>query len=180
MSVLGLQIDYLVNDRVDNEAPQRMRLAFERAGQGFKGFGRVLFPQVLELLEEEEQRQFQAEGAGPNVGHWEPLTPTYAEWKAARYGDKPILEATGTLMDALTRNNSPFASREVSELDFAFGTEGVPYASFHQTGTERMHDRPPFDFGEPLERGIRAAAVDAAREVVKRSGLDEFADFEGD
>lgn len=179
MAVFGMSMQYRVRGQDDEFALQRMSVAFERAGEGFENFGRKFFPRLSGLLEEEVRGQFDAEGKGPNRGHWKPLSEKYAAWKATAYPGQPLLVATGTMRAALTSENSPHALRVDNGPRFNFGTSGVPYASFHQTGTGRMPDRPPFDFTPALEEAILGEARGAAADVVEDSGLGEFVNDNG-
>ncbi len=175
MSVLGIDIGVYVGGQRDDAAFKRMTVAIERTGAELAHIGRYVYPKLIPIFEAAAEKQFDAEGGGPG-GAWSPLSPTYAEWKAKRYPGAPILEATGRLRAALTESMSPFAEREYSDTDFAFGTRNVPYASFHQVGTDRMVARPFFDFGGETERAIAAEGNEALREAARASGLEEFAE----
>lgn len=195
--VFGLDLRYYVKGGAEDPlALQQMSAAFERAGEQFQKFGEVAFPRVIKVLEKETAAQFKAEGRGPNRGKWAPLTPAYAKRKPAGL---PILELTGRLRAAVTNSKSPFALRAYTATSMSFGTAGVPYASFHQTGTERkaaapsavfsleaaretsrlgtvrMVDRPIFDFSDEFEGDIETATRQAARDVYKQSGVDKYA-----
>lgn len=175
MAIFGFDISYKVRGEDDELAVQKMQVAFERAGEGFEKFGSVLFPKLTPLLEEEIGGQFEQEGRGPNRGGWAALSPAYALQKERLYPGMPKLVATGTMRAALTEASSGNALRVETSTRFQFGTQGVEYASFHQSGTSRMPDRPPFDFTEQLEQGIQRASAEAAREVARDSGVTDFA-----
>lgn len=170
----GFSISYSVRGGPTDElALQKMSVAFDRAGADFSRFGEFVFPELVPVLESASRRQFDAEGRGPNRGAWAALTPRYAERKRRIYGSKPILEASGRLRQALTEESSPYAARAYTATQFAYGTAGVPYASFHQSGTGRMVDRPLFDFGGDVENDINATARRVARQVA----LGNLGDF---
>lgn len=170
----GLEIRYAVGDKDDELAVQRMAIAFERLGADFERFGDVVFPRLVPLFEGETSRQFEGEGGGPNRGSWEALSPAYGEWKRSVAPGKPILEFSGKLREALTQSSSPLAVRSMGGQEFDFGTRGVEYASFHQTGTSRMPSRPPFDFSANFERDFQRIGNEAVRDMVKQSGAAEF------
>lgn len=174
MAAFGMSLGYKVRGQDDELALQRMQVAFERTGEGFEKFGEKFFPKLSGLLEDEIKSQFDAEGRGPNRGRWKPLSEPYAAWKTQAFPGQPTLVATGAMRDALTRASAAHALRAESGSQFNFGTHGLEFASFHQTGTTRMPDRPPFDFSDKLERGIRQKAAETAREIAKESGVDEF------
>lgn len=162
MSVVGLSLEW--RDDVDLH---RVAVAFERAGAEVVQLGKYVFPELSKLLEEHEAQQFDEEGGGP-AGTWAPLSEQYAAQKARMYPGKGILERTGTLRAALTGASS-FARREWSDDDFAFGTVGVPYASFHQTGTARMPKRPPVDFGSGFEADVQRIAEQGLRRALREA-----------
>lgn len=167
MTVYGLQVEVSVGTDSGEGALQRLSVAFERAGEYVADFGKYVFPRLTPVFEAAEEEQFDAEGSGPTSGAWAPLTPSYAEWKAKAYPGAPILEQRGTMRAALTSSASPVAYREWSASEFAFGTAGVEYASFHQRGTSRMKARPPFDFGPSFEDALTREAMAGLREAVK-------------
>lgn len=178
MTAIALQVEWQMAGGPAEPNLVRLATAFERAGAELAQVGKHVLPQLLPLLETETAKQFDAEGAGPQAGSWAPLSVSYSAWKQAHYGDLPKLVLTGAMRSALTESNAPGALREVSGDSLAYGTKGVPYASFHQMGTGRMPARPPFDFGPDFENGMRGAAMKGIRAAV-REAFDGLADFEG-
>lgn len=172
--IAGLNIEYVVAGQDGGlEVLERISVAFERAGDELADFGENVFPRLVPVFEAEMAKQFQSEGSGQS-GPWAPLSPAYEALKQQRHPGNPILEASGRMKEGLTESSSPFATRRFGGSDFEFGTNQVEYASFHQTSTATMPARPPFDFSPDFERDLSAAALEAAREVVQKSGLAEF------
>lgn len=167
MSVVALQLSYSVGSESGEQSLVSFAAAFERAGDNLKDFGRYVFPRVQTVLEEAEQQQFDARGKGPAIGNWAALSTRYAKWKAVHYPAKPLLERSGQMREGLTSKSSPYAARDYSATMMNFGTVGVPWASYHQTGTPFMPARSPFDFGadfeEALTKAARLGAIDAIR-----------------
>lgn len=180
MSAVALTLEYQVGNASGEQQLERMAVAFERAGAELANFGRHIFPQLVPVLESGVKAQFDAEGAGPASGPWAQLSAAYAAWKAETYPGQPLLVATGALRDALTVEGSANALRDYSDSMFNFGTQGLEYASFHQTGTASMPPRPPFDFGPDFERQLQRAAAQGVRDAVREAGVDEFATVKGD
>jgi len=166
VSVYGLQVEWAVGSDTGPDSLQRLSVAFERAGEVVGDFGANVFPLLVPVFEDELGRQFAAEGGGPS-GPWAPLSEAYEAWKTDRFPGQPILVATGALREALTDSVSQQAWREWSASAFSFGTAGVEYASFHQTGTGRMPARPPFDFGEAFEADLASAAMAGLRDAIR-------------
>lgn len=179
MTVYGLQVEVSVGGDSGEGALQRFSVAFERAGAEIQDFGKHVFPKLSPVFEEAIAEQFDARGSGPMSGAWSPLTPDYAAWKEGNYPGMPLLELTGELRSALTTTSAPSAYREWSGSEFSFGTAGLEYASFHQTGTPRMAARPVFDFGPTFETGLQRAALEGLREAVKE-GSGGALELEGD
>jgi phage gpG-like protein len=84
--------------------------------------------------------QFASEGGAGASGKWAALTHPYAALKAEKYGDMPILQASGKMMSSLTSNTEDTVA-EFEPQGAVFGTS-LKYARFHQTGTKRMKARP--------------------------------------
>lgn len=176
MSVLGLSI--LVGGQDRPNAFAELKVACERSGTEMISIGKYVFPKLVPIFESREQQQFDEEGAGPS-GKWAPLSPGYAAWKAKRYPNKPIMQRSGALHDALTSSSSSFARRSISESDFVFGTRGVPYASVHFVDNGNRPARPPVDFGSDVEADVQRALVESTREALTVGGLNEYFDLSG-
>lgn len=174
MSVVGLTVELVVGTE-SGDATQRISAAFERAGDEVRDLMKYAGPRLVPVFEDAETRQFAAEGDGPYAGHWAALSEAYAAWKAKKYPGKPLLVRTGELREALTSSSSPLAARDYSATQFAFGTVGLEYASFHQVGAAFMPARPPFDFDSEFENEFEAAAHLSVVDALKAARLDEFA-----
>lgn len=171
--ISGLKIEWATTGEDGDVALNRMAVAFERLGDELVDFGTHVFPKVVPVLEAAEQRQFEGEGVGPR-GHWAPLSESYAAVKEVMWPGQPLLVASGALKEALTSSSSSFARRVIARDEFDFGTIGIEYASFHQVGTVRMPDRPPFDWDSQFEEELTEATKEGVREAVRQSGADEF------
>jgi phage gpG-like protein len=179
VSAVAITLEYQVGTETGEQVLERMAVAFERAGAELADFGKHIFPELVPVLEAGAKRQFDTEGSGPSAGAWAQLSEAYAAWKAGAHPGEPILVATGALRDALTVDGSTHALRDYSSSQFNFGTTGLEYASFHQTGTASMPARPPFDFGPEFERELLRAAAAGVRAAVKEATLDEYATMTG-
>jgi phage gpG-like protein len=173
--ISGLHIEYRVgNVPAGEDVLERMSIAFERAGNELADFGTHVFPRMVPVFEAELAAQFDAEGRGPNRGSWAALSPAYEAWKSKRYPGAPILVRSGALREALTESGGSHALRDFGETTFNFGTDGLPYASTKQTGTEHEPDRSPFDFGAEFEDELSRVTLEGAREALTAVGADEF------
>lgn len=179
MTVYGIQVEVAVGTDDGEGALQRLAVAFERSGPAIADFGRFVFPRLSGVFEDAVSEQFDGRGSGPISGAWADLTPDYAKWKAGAYPGQPLLELTGALRAGLTSPGAPTAFRQWSSTDFTFGTSGVEYASFHQTGTGRMRARPVFDFGPSFEQALARETAAGVRDAVK-SGSGGVLEAEGE
>lgn len=198
MSAIVLSVEWQVGGGSSEPTLTRLITALERAGAELADVGKHILPKLLPVLEVETGKQYAAEGDGPS-GSWAPLTVKYAAWKEAHAGGMPPGLLSGQMFAALTSSSASGAMREVSGNSLNYGTSGIPYASFRQTGTSyrksgplrpgqsassmrgptRMPARPVFDFGPDLEDAMRSAAMAGVREAVRAAG-DGLLDFEGD
>lgn len=89
-------------------------------------------------------------------GSWEPLSPSYAAAKAARYPGKPILQASGAMYDGLTADRSKYSVHRITVDSGEWGTD-APYARYHQDGTGRMPQREIILVDTDLRVGILEA-----------------------
>lgn len=177
MTAIAFSMEFYVGGSVD-PGLRRLRAAFERGGAEVANLGKYVFPRVSDALEAATSKQFEGEGVG-STGSWAVLSPRYAEWKEKHFPGALILDRTRALMSGLTDSSSSTARRESSNEALVFGTSGVEYATFHQTGTKKMPARPPLDMGEDFEADLMAAAMAGVREAV-RAGSNGLLDFEGD
>lgn len=76
--------------------------------------------------------QFKNEGAYTGET-WTPLNPAYAAWKAKKYGEKPILQREGYLIDSLTTPTSQWAVFHSGPSFAEYGTR-IVYAATHEYG----------------------------------------------
>lgn len=133
---------------------------FEVAGdkQIARGFSRFAddikdlspaFREIAKSFRDIMRKQFDSEGSYGGSS-WAPLNPTYAEWKAANFGGKPILQLTGAMMESLV-DKTGSTIEEISKLSMVLGSK-LPYPKFHQTSTRYMPARPVIKLTEENKR----------------------------
>lgn len=178
MSAIALSMEWQIGGGASEPTLTRLTTAFERAGAEVANVGKHILPRLIPVLEGATAKQLDAEGGGP-AGPFAPLSAKYAAWKERNFPGQPILRRTGAMAAALTESGAPGARRDVSGDSLTFGTSGVPYASFHQTGTRRMPTRAPFDFGGDLDEQLRKVAMAGIRAALREASAG-LLDFEGD
>lgn len=167
MSVYGFQVEILVGNNTAQAAFQNFAVAFERGGAAIADFGTHVYPLLVPVFEDAIDQQFEARGKGPAFGAWAALSPSYAAWKAHAAPGQPLLEFSGAMRAALTDSSAPNAWRQWDNTSFSFGTVGLPYDGYHQSGTSKMPARPPFDFGSEFETSMQRAAAQGLRAAIK-------------
>jgi phage gpG-like protein len=101
--------------------------------------------------------------SGPD---WAPLSPAYQDWKAIRYGNQPILVASGRMRRAFL---SPALAARGGRNTIVLTPQDVPYWRYHQTGTTRRHARPIIQFTGDDTAGTRRMP---ARPIIQFTGDD--------
>ena len=114
-----------------------MRPAFDKVDESVRRFGK---------------RQFGSQGNAYSGG-WAPLAASTVRYKASRRLDPRILHATLRLRRSFTLGSSPDHVYR-SSADEMFTGSKVPYARYHQLGTQRMPRRRPFQLDEAARREI--------------------------
>lgn len=170
---VAISLKYGIGSREGgDEVLEELAQAFERADEELHDFGKHVFPELVSVFEEGMERQFEARGGG-STGAWAPLSPKYAAWKEKNFPGLPLLERTHALRDALTSSSAAGAHREYSSDKFDFGTSGIEYASYFQTGTPRMPTRALFDFDGQFEKDFESAAKRGMRNAIRASRLED-------
>lgn len=100
---------------------------------------------------------------------WEPLSEGYAEQRRKQYGNKPILQATGTLFRSLTESKARGSISRIDNLQAEFGSD-IPYGIFHQLGTSVMPERPPL--ADPDERVYQTIAGRYLKGLMSSAGFN--------
>jgi len=88
-----------------------------------------------------EMKQFMSEGQGK----WKALSSRYAAWKEANYPGRSILVQRGDLKRSLISQSHSDSVYKPTRSQMEIGTS-KKYASYHQTGTNKMPARNPIDF----------------------------------
>lgn len=141
--------DFLMHIRLEVSGDVQVArdlLRFGDRGADLSPAYRVIGDDFLQL----EERQFASEGSYASGG-WAPLAQSTLTRKARLGLDMRILHATLRLRDSLTRQGAADSIRRITSDEVVLGTS-VPYASFHQTGGERLPRRRPVELREADRR----------------------------
>tara|TARA_Y100000310_G_scaffold333905_2_gene412439 strand:+ start:12902 stop:13381 length:480 start_codon:yes stop_codon:yes gene_type:complete len=95
----------------------------------------------------------QFDSGGGRSASWEPLSPRYAAQKRAKWGQRPLLVASGEMRESLTQRGGRHIERRPLADVLEFGSR-VPYAIYHQMGTQRMPQRKILDLVDRDRRAI--------------------------
>lgn len=110
------------------------------------------FDRIVDLWADETARQFDTEGQHGSGG-WQPLSESYAAWKARHYPGRRILERSFALEDSLTNRGDPNMIVQIAPQELAWGTR-IAYAGAHQNPSpgSRLPRRRPVEFTEAARR----------------------------
>lgn len=109
---------------------------------------------------------------GGNAGGWEPLSDSYAEWKAKHYPGKPTEQREGTLYRSLTDKDAEGAVHDVTETDARYGSR-LAYA-------RRQHQvRPLIALTDEDVRGFGPIVLADIAEHAREKGLDAYVSLNG-
>lgn len=89
-------------------------------------------PKVAKMLQD-ENREIWPKEQNPWTGDkWKELKPKYKEQKTKKFGEQPILRATGRMQDQM---------KIVPNNNGTFNVQTTKYGAAHQFGTERLPER---------------------------------------
>lgn len=124
-----------------------------RAVDDMRPFG----PAFRDAFNEAERQQFSSQGSDGRSGAWKQLTEPYEARKRAKWGTKPILQASGRLMEALTGKSGD--TLLISEPHLIGLGAVVDHGIYHQKGTSRMPARKPISLASRQESRIFGRAL---------------------
>ena len=153
------------------EGTKELIAAFEKVQDGVADLRKnAIWFKVQQAAYKEIKAQFAGEGIGPS-GKWKELSSPYKEYKAKKYGDVPILQASGRLWKSLTRENDD-AVVDKQPLEMTLGTT-VPYAKYHQSKEPRkkIPFRPFWDFTNEQKERIATPVVDGLKQLIANARL---------
>lgn len=123
---------------------------------------------VRDTLWEIEAEQFESEGAAGGK-RWQELSARYKVQKINRYGQKPILEASGRLKRAMTSKTSDTIYQKSRDAMY-LGTS-LKYARYHQDGGKNLPQREVIKLSDSqktkLQKGFQRGLI---REL-RRGGI---------
>lgn len=147
-----------------------MAVRFTAKIAGFEQFDRVftkvrdsivnwqpIFEEMAKAFYEQQELQFEKEGAFGDLSGWKPLTEKYYSWKQKKFPGTKTLELTGKLRESLTKQGAEGNITEINPLSMRIGTNlktknGYTLGTLHQLGTKKMVARPPLRFSSFLKR----------------------------
>jgi len=136
-----------INMDFEVDGEQQLSRFFDVMGDEIEDFSDI-FRGWAKDFRERQHSVFSNEGAFEGRLRWEELSPDYKAWKDLFYPGARILERTQRLWDSLVSTGHADHISEISEKEFKIGT-AVPYAIWHQRGTERMPQRKIIELTEP-------------------------------
>jgi phage gpG-like protein len=131
--------------QIDVDGEKQIALAFGSIAKDISDL-KPFWDKVVTEFHKIEAKAFASEGASGESGKWVALKPAYAKIKAKKWGNVPILTASGRLRQSLTSQTGDSIIQK--ETDALTVGSTVPYGRYHQTGTRKMPARPPISLTE--------------------------------
>lgn len=123
-----------------------------------------------------EKEQFASEGSAGRSGKWKSLSPKYAVRKQKKYGNMPILQATGKGYRSLTVEGAEGAVYEESAQELVIGSS-IKYIAYHQRGSGRLPKREPVSFTEAQEKQLVKPVQDKLKQLIANARLRQLRGF---
>jgi phage gpG-like protein len=123
-----------------------------------------------------EKEIFASEGGTSRDGKWKPLSLPYATAKRKKWGDVPILQASGRFYRSMTSRSSSDSVFQTAPQELTIGST-VPYGRYHQRGTGRMPSRKAVSFTDQhLERLAQPISM-KLRQLIANARLKSLRGF---
>lgn len=120
-----ISTSYIIEN--DKEFAAQIKAAGDRVGDL-----RVAFALIAKDWRKSNMAQFSLRGSG----QYPPLSAHYAAQKRKKYGNRPIMVATGRLRDSLTGSPNSDSIQQIGKTNLIMGTV-VPYGIYHQSDAPR-------------------------------------------
>lgn len=114
---------------------------------------RAFYPIVQEIFESEGR------------GSWEDLTTQYEARKRARYGDKPIMQRSGALVNSLSKSGATLNIQTAEGRDALMVGSAVPYSGL------ASKKRPIFIFNQSDRARMASVASDELASRARNRGF---------
>lgn len=115
---------------------------------------------------------FENEGG---TSKWKPLSSPYKERKAKRYGEQPILVATGYMRTSLTSAGQGSVV-DKQPLEMTLGSSD-PKTGYHNRGGGRLPKREIFDFSPDQTKQIFAPIQKKLEQLIDNAKLRDIRGF---
>ena len=159
----------MLNFSVEVDGIVEMDRGFNRVEQFISDF-RSRWPEVARVFYRIESEQFASQGAAGASGLWAPLSKAYAAYKAVRFPNQPILRATNSLFDSMTRMDASDSIFRPTATDLTIGTQREG-ATAHQRGSGRMPARKIISLTDDSKRRLQKAIQIGLVQFVRRQGF---------
>lgn len=117
-----------------------------------------------------EKTLFDTEGRSGTQGGWQALSPGYKKQKIKKWGNQPILQASGKMYKSLTGITSDsIVSKTKTEM--TLGTSLKRYPSAHQRGNARLPQRKAIDLTPKNRKKMLNLAIAHFNSESKKAGF---------
>lgn len=151
--------------------PQTVK-ALESVREGIHDFRGVTWLRVRQQFFKTEREIFESEGGASRAGKWAALSSPYKEIKQRKYGNKPILQASGKMYREFTGNPAG-VEEKADELTLKFSQP----AGWHKSGTSRMPKRDPVDLTDAQKDQLLDPVRLRIRQLIDNAKLRDLRGF---
>jgi phage gpG-like protein len=160
------------------EGQEQLLASFAEVQEGVLDLRKLgAWKQVASTFRKIEKEIFDSEGSAGAGGKWRPLSTKYAIRKQRKYGQMPILQASGKFYRAMTGSTGDSIFEE-SPQEMAIGTS-LPYAKYHQSkeARKKLPRRPMLDFTREQQQRITDPLEQKLRQLIANAKLSERRGF---
>ena len=164
-----------MNIKVEVDGVQQTIAAFEKVERGIVDLRQLgTWDWVQSELYKVQKEIFASEGSAGKGGKWKGLSSPYKEIKAAKWGDKPILQASGAMYKEFTSDAGNVEKKE-QEMTFTFNSP----AAFHmgKGGRSKMPYRSSLDLTKEQEERVLAPIAKKLRQLIDNAKLRDIRGF---
>ena len=157
---------------VEIEGMSELLAAFKTVEEGMLDFRQLgAWKAVQSEFYKIQKEIFANEGNGTQ---WKALTPAYAKVKLAKYGERPILQATGDMYKEFTSDTGN-VKMTAQEMDITFSQP----AGYHMSKESRtkMPYRSSMDFTEEQEKQLMQPIQDKLKQLIANAKLRDLRGF---
>ena len=159
------------------EGKEELLASFAKVRQGILDLRQLgAWKAVAGVFRRIVKEAFASEGASGKSGRWKALSSPYKERKLKKWGDVPILQASGKMYRSLTQEGAENSVYQEDALELTIGTSD-PKAGYHQRGGSRLPKREPVSFTPDQESQLAQPIQQKLKQLIANAKLADIRGF---